>query len=280
MADEPQEQTALVPVREQTVAFYGDAILAAQTADETVWVPLRPISDHLGLNWSGQRQRLNRDPVLAPMQGVCVIHTPTGPQPMLCLPLDLLPGWLAGVNAARIKPELRDKIIRYQRECFRILWNAFKGDILPAQPAPPLDLSPAEQALLLAEAVASLARQHLELEQKHTTMADFLRPFVQQTRQHQHQTDARLTALELQLSGGATISEAQALELAEAVKGVALAMHAATGEALSTAFPLVWTELHKRYGVAAYRNLPTARYAEATAWLRGWADELMAEGQH
>jgi hypothetical protein len=76
------------------------------------------------------------------------------------------------------------------------------------------DLNPAEQALLLAEAVASLARQHLDLEQRHLTMADYLRPFVQQTRQQLAAHEERIEALELRLSSGATISEAHAAEIA------------------------------------------------------------------
>ncbi len=75
--------------------------------------------------------------------------------------------------------------------------------------------------MLLAEAVASLARSYLEqqgrmelLEQKHTTMAEYLRPFIQRTNE-------RLTALEIRLSSGTTISEDQAAELAQHVKNVA-----------------------------------------------------------
>jgi antirepressor protein len=53
-----------------------------------------------------------------------------------CAPLEYLPGWLFGIDANRVKPELRDGIIRYQRECFRILWQAFQSraatpDVIP-----------------------------------------------------------------------------------------------------------------------------------------------------
>jgi hypothetical protein len=48
---------------------------------------------------------------------------------MLCLPLDLLPGWLFGIQPTRARPELVDKLKRYRRECFRVLWNTLKGDL-------------------------------------------------------------------------------------------------------------------------------------------------------
>src|SRR5690349_9219732 len=101
-ANEP----VLVPVREQRVDFYGDTLVAGQPADGTVLVPVKPIADALGLNWSGQQQRLQRDPVLAEAASICVIHMEVGARSMLCLPLDLLPGWLFGIAGARVKPDL------------------------------------------------------------------------------------------------------------------------------------------------------------------------------
>src|SRR5258708_36148560 len=54
----------------------------------------------------------------------------------LSLPLEYLPGWLFGINASRVKPELKDKVIQYQLECFRIFWQAFQNraatpDVIP-----------------------------------------------------------------------------------------------------------------------------------------------------
>ena len=54
---------------------------------------------------------------------------------MLCLPLDLIPGWLFGIPVGRVKEEIRPKLLRYQRECFRALWDAFKSALLPAMDA-------------------------------------------------------------------------------------------------------------------------------------------------
>jgi hypothetical protein len=271
MADEPNAQRAIVPMREQVVDFYGDPIPAGLLTDGTILVPLRPVVEGLGLDWPSQYQRLKRDTVLAEaLRSVVVTTMDRGVRPMVALPLKLLPGFLFGLNASRVKAELRERILRYQRECYDVLWNAFKGDIQPAPP-PPIDLNPAEQALLLAEAVASLARQHLDLEQRHTTMAEYLRPFVQQTRHALAAHEERIGALELRLSSGATISEAQAAEIAGAVKAVAMRLTAA-GDA--NGFGRVWGDLYRRYQVTSYHNLPATRYEEALTWLRGWFAEL------
>jgi hypothetical protein len=132
--NDQNQMVALIPIEQREVDFYGDNLTASlvdTSEGQQVYVPLRPICDYLGLNWSGQLQRLRRDDIFNEAQGVCMIHTPGGGrQEMVCLPLDLLPGWLFGVDAARVKPELRDKIKRYQRYCFRILSQAFQAEAL------------------------------------------------------------------------------------------------------------------------------------------------------
>jgi hypothetical protein len=44
---------------------------------------------------------------------------------MLCLPLDHLNGWLFGVDVARVRPELRERMSRYRAECFDVLARHF-----------------------------------------------------------------------------------------------------------------------------------------------------------
>ena len=274
-----------VPTRERVINFYGDPIYAAQTSDETIYIPLRPICEHLGLTWPGQWERVKKDPVLAEaVRSVRVTLTERGARTVLCLPLDLLPGWLFGIQAGRVKPELQEKITRYRRECFRVLWQAFRNEIMPAAAAAP-GLTTAQRALEVAEAVVALARQQVaheaqlaqlaaeqqDLRSRHQVMADYLRGYIQQTQSHLDQHDQRLVGLEIHLSAGARISEAQAAEVALAVKTVA---HALESRGQPNGYQRVYSELYRRYNIGAYRNLPTARYEEALAWLRKWYEEL------
>lgn len=140
MSDAP-----LAPHEQREVAFYDDRVIAvlvptSENAPPAVFVPLRPICDQLGLSWSAQFGRIKRDPVLSEIaQGVRVTRTPEkgGDQDMLCLPIEFLNGWLFGISATRVRPELREKIIRYQRECYRVLWEAFGPQLAnPAAPEP------------------------------------------------------------------------------------------------------------------------------------------------
>jgi hypothetical protein len=264
---------AIVPVRERYVDFYGDQIVAAQTADEEIYVPVRPICTYLGLSWPGQRERINRDPVLAEaIRSVRVTRTEAGEREVLCLPLEFLPGWLFGISAGRVKPELQEKITRYRRECFRVLWNAFKGDVLAAGPAlPAADVSGAALALEIATAVQHMAQQQLDMEARlgqvagrQEVMAEYMRGFIQKT-------EGRLTHLELQLSGGSTISEAQAAEIALAVKNVGQRL---VSQGDKNGYAKVYSEMYRRYRISSYKNLPAARYQEVLDWLHGWYGEL------
>ena len=115
------EQKALIPVEQKQVVFYDDKITAVMvegTTGQHVFIPIRPICDFLGVAWTAQRQRILRDPVLSEeLTPVIVTITGTGQEvETLCLPLDYLTGWLFGINATRVKEEVRDRLIRFQRK--------------------------------------------------------------------------------------------------------------------------------------------------------------------
>jgi P22_AR N-terminal domain len=119
-------ETALVPIDERKVDFYGDEITTALVKAEgqtQIYVPLRPICDYLGLSWSGQRERVNRDPVLSEeVRFVRVSRTARGGNPVvLSLPLEFLNGWLFGIMPSRVKSEIAFKLLCYRRECFNTL---------------------------------------------------------------------------------------------------------------------------------------------------------------
>jgi hypothetical protein len=117
-------------IEQKTLIFYEDnitAVLVDMDGNQEVYVPVRPLCDYLGLNWSGQRQRIYRDTILNEVSSECVIHSQGQGRSMLCLPLDYLNGWLFSVSAERVKDEIRGSLLRYQRECYRVLADAFRS---------------------------------------------------------------------------------------------------------------------------------------------------------
>jgi hypothetical protein len=129
------DEHEIVPIEQKIVNFYNDEIVAIRAADGTVYVPIRPICDNLGVTLAGQRERINRDPVLSEVATSVSVTLTQQARDMICLPLKFIPGWLFGINAERVKPELRSAIIRYQKECFDVLAEAFVEGRLTAEPA-------------------------------------------------------------------------------------------------------------------------------------------------
>lgn len=107
-------ETALVP-------FHGHQLLTIKDGD-TIRVAMRPICEAIGLDWSGQNQRIGRHPVLGPTVGMTPTVAEDGKlRDVVTLPLDYLNGWLFGIDTNRVKPEIQGLLIDYQRECFSAL---------------------------------------------------------------------------------------------------------------------------------------------------------------
>ena len=90
-------------------------------------------------------------------------------RPMLCLPLDYVSGFLFGLNASRVREDIKDKILRYKKECYRVLAEAFhEGRLNPDTDFEALlrSDSPAAQAYKTFQALAKLARHQLILESR------------------------------------------------------------------------------------------------------------------
>lgn len=98
------------------------------------YVAMKPICENIGLDWNGQFQRIKRNHILS--QGMCMIHTPTkgGNQEMVTLPIGYLNGWLFGIDSNKVKPEIKPTLIKYQLECFDVLYNHFMPKVAEAHP--------------------------------------------------------------------------------------------------------------------------------------------------
>ena len=68
----------------------------------------------LGIDTTGQRQRIQRHTVLAKGIGVCNLQTPGGIQSSYVLRVDLVPLWLSGIRTSAVDEEARPKLERFQ----------------------------------------------------------------------------------------------------------------------------------------------------------------------
>jgi hypothetical protein len=46
---------------------------------------------------------------------------------MVCLPLKFVFGWLFSINENRVKPEVKEHVLKYKIECYNALFNHFFG---------------------------------------------------------------------------------------------------------------------------------------------------------
>jgi hypothetical protein len=89
------------------------------------YVLMKPICENIGLDWNSQKKRINRNAVLS--KGKVMMTSPSngGDQEYIALPLGMLNGWLMGVDANKVKPEIKETLVKYQLECYDVLYKHF-----------------------------------------------------------------------------------------------------------------------------------------------------------
>lgn len=115
----------------QTVNFHNQTLTTLEK-DGKQYVAMKPICENIGLDWVSQHKRIQRKEAL---NSVMVIMTTTGNDgkkyEMLCLPIEVLNGWLMGVDENRVKPEIKDTLVMYQKECYKALYDYWhKGEAI------------------------------------------------------------------------------------------------------------------------------------------------------
>jgi len=264
MSDD-SDQT-LVPIEERIVEFYGDEIKGVRVTRSPsgyseFYVPLRQLCDYLGVSYTGQRERINRDAVLSKKLETIQITTAGGPQDMQCLHLDYLNGWLFGINANRVKEAIRERVIRYQEECYVILRDAFQGS------ASPDALTQVEQ---LGQALITLAREQREFDLR----MDITEERVDQAAVVVGELTRRVTGIEKRLTPGEAVTEEQASQISQSVKAVAIKMAEKSGR---NEFGGVYGELYRKFGITSYKMLPVGRFEEAMEFLTEWYGSLTGD---
>lgn len=106
-------------VNTTSLPFHGQHIVTAMAAG-VAYVAMKPVVEGIGLDWKTQYRKL-----LAQADkfgcGHMTMPSKGGLQQMLCLPLKKLNGWLFSINPAKVRDDIRDRLVRYQEECFTAL---------------------------------------------------------------------------------------------------------------------------------------------------------------
>ncbi|MEG9532512.1 phage antirepressor N-terminal domain-containing protein [Mannheimia indoligenes] len=103
--------------------FFGSDVLVINHNDKP-YVAMKQLAENIGLVWHAQFERLQRNDILnSSIRMIRMVAEDGKEREMVCLPLHYLNGWLFGVNPSRVNPEIKDKLIRYQTECYEVLWD-------------------------------------------------------------------------------------------------------------------------------------------------------------
>lgn len=103
------------------VEFKSDIIDIVQ--DGIQWVAVKAITNNLGIKFDTQHKRLKSDESY--QSKLVEVQTAGGKQKVFCIPYDKLNAWLFSINPSRVKPEVRQKLIEYKKECSDVLYNYF-----------------------------------------------------------------------------------------------------------------------------------------------------------
>lgn len=270
------KSNALIPTSQKTIVFYDDEITAVVIegdGEREIYVPLRPLCDYLGVSWQGQNRRINDDEVLSDVvRSVNITLTDLDPSTsrprtsqMICLSLGYLNGWLFGINPKRVKPEVKDRLIRYQKECYKVLAKEFVQTAVS-----PTSSSSLMHVREMGLAIARMAEEQMEFDRR----LGVTEATMQETAVTVDGMRDDIELLKARTDPGEAVTQSQAMQISQAVKAVARELGK---QSKRNEYGGVYGELYRRYEITSYKELPSAQFDECLAWLTDWHKSLTSD---
>jgi hypothetical protein len=94
--------------------------------DGQKFVPIKPICEALGINYTSQLDKLKNEEMLdsvIPLRGTTGTDGKT--YQMKCLPIEFVFGWLFSISTKNVKEEAKNGLIEYKKICHKALYNYF-----------------------------------------------------------------------------------------------------------------------------------------------------------
>ena len=282
--------TALMTVEHRQVTLMdGDEVLAARVEGGDIFVPIRPLCTALGLASQSQIRRIRADEVLAESLRDLRITAAGGVQTYQCLHLEAVPLWLALSQPSKVKEELRQRLIIYKRWVRQRVWEAFNAETGLGQELGHRDMTAASTtALVSAEgqgelmtlrqienlgiALTTLAREQMALAQRHDQALVEVRQGVDELRARldkaaivMRDTIFDVCALKARMTTGATVTGAQAAEIATLVKTIATALTVRDSATPGARRGSAYGALYRQFDVTSYKRVRVEDYAAVIA---------------
>lgn len=107
-----------------------DLVISAEMHGSEQWVALRPLCEAIGLAYQVQHKKISENP-----QFSCHHMVTTGSDgktyEMLMIPVKQIGMWICNINARKVKPEMKDRLIECQKELQWVLHTALTGEVSP-----------------------------------------------------------------------------------------------------------------------------------------------------
>lgn len=103
------------------VPFHGDNLYVVNYNGQP-YVPMKPIVEGMGMAWGAQFAKLKQR-FSSSVSEIEMVAEDGKLRNMVCIALRKLSGWLHTISPNKVKPEIRDKVIRYQEECDDVLYE-------------------------------------------------------------------------------------------------------------------------------------------------------------
>ena len=122
-----------------------------------IYIPCKPICEAIGVDWGSQYAKIKQDEVLnSTIVQITIVANDGKQREMTCIPLDYINGWLFKLNPSKVAPEVKDIVIKYQRECYKVLAAHFQGQ---QQPVQKLEYTPEERAEIAFNSLMNIANR-------------------------------------------------------------------------------------------------------------------------
>lgn len=108
---------------QETVNFYGTELIVVHSEGMKL-VAIKPICDAIGVDHHRQVSKIRNDLSFS-WRHMSTAGFDGKSYQMICLPLDQINGWLFSINVNKVKPECKDKLVLYKKECHEVLFNHF-----------------------------------------------------------------------------------------------------------------------------------------------------------
>lgn len=163
---------------------------------EKPYVAMKPICENIGLQWEAQLRRIKRNHVLS--KGMTIMDIPSngGVQQFVCLPLGLLNGWLMGVDISKVKSEIKDTLMKYQLECYDVLYKHF-------MPKPPKQI---DMSMYVSKDVHNnLALKYHRMFRQYDDMIDTMRAQVEDMQRKCRRYDFKMARSAISIEEAANV---------------------------------------------------------------------------